>query len=99
MINFTNKLKMLYSSADYVVHVESLREKYSIRVEIDSHAQRPRPDHKSIYNKIKKYLDLRISKDKWEFQSSNAYANYHWVWFMDKEDALAFMLQFDGKIV
>ena len=87
---------------DYITHVDKLRKVYTIRVEI-------RPDNVSIektYLMLKNYLDTYTEKYTWEIQYKYGYLPHYrdisdviYCWFMHTDDALAFMLKFNGKII
>lgn len=91
------------SNDGFVAYVDSLREKFAIRVEVD--------DRKSVLSTItglkeppdldkalRAYLEAQLPKGEYEIQQNNS-SSLHYVWFMHKDDALAFMLKWHGRIV
>lgn len=93
-----------YTRSDdgFVAYVNTLRQKFAIRVEVTD---------RSILSVItgvivttdfgkalKEYLAAHLPESEYEIQRSNS-GSLHYVWFMNKDDALAFMLKWDGRIV
>lgn len=88
----------------YSYYVDDLRNKFTIRVEIDRtnlyHGYSNVIDaHLNMHKDLTLYLSTRLRDTEWEIQKNNGYHGFHYVWFTNKEDALATLLKFGGKIV
>jgi hypothetical protein len=80
----------------YAHYVDHLREQFTIRIEVKGKFV---PDTRyQLLKDIELYLN-RLEKDNYTMQAHTGYVGLHYVWFMHKEDALAFMLKFNGKVV
>jgi len=81
---------------NYARYVDGLREQFTIRIEVRGvftpslNAQ--------ILADIESFLN-KLEKCNYAVQTQSGYVGLHYVWFMRKEDALAFMLKFNGKVV
>ena len=90
----------------YSYYVDDLRKKFTIRVEIDrtnlcygygySDVMNA---HVNMHKDLVLYLSTRLHDTEWEIQQNNGYYGFHYIWFTNKEDALATLLKFGGKIV
>jgi hypothetical protein len=85
-------------TSDYIEYVESLRQEFSIRIEVRSNNSEYHACTK-LENDLKNYLDNILSKDKWSMQQPTGFVGLYYFWFMDKQDALAFALKFGGRVV
>lgn len=81
----------------YVKHVESLRSRFSLRIEV-----RIRDVDFFVVSRAEKalldYLDSVLTSDMWRMQEPTGFRGLYYFWFMEKEDALAFSLKFGGKV-
>ena len=78
----------------YSYYVDDLRNKFTIRVEIDRtnlyHGYSNVIDaHLNMHKDLTLYLSTRLRDTEWEIQKNNGYHGFHYVWFTNKEDALA----------
>ncbi len=85
----------------YVNYIDKLREKFTIRIEVRN-TELPACDtetHFEFRDALISHLSLSIPVSKWEIQDFTGYKGLHYIWFMEPEDALAFKLRFNGKVV
>lgn len=80
----------------YAQYVNHLREKFTIRIEVKGEFWPTNTP--PIFKDIELYLN-KLEKHNYHMQAHTGYIGLHYVWFMHKEDALAFMLKFNGKVV
>lgn len=88
----------------YSYYVDDLRKKFAIRVEIARanlcYGYSDVMDaHLNMHKDLILYLSTRLHDTEWEIQQNNGYHGFHYIWFTNKEDALATLLKFGGKIV
>jgi len=79
---------------EFIKYVDDLRKTYAIRIQVKS-----TESHEHVYKRITRYLKKRLSASEWEIQDFTHFNGLHFIWFIQKEDALAFMLTFNGTIV
>ncbi len=92
MISNSTIIKL--SLASFATHVDAMREKFSIRIETRYRSAEVSDDRKEI----SAYLGNRLKVGTWEMQPFSGFTGLNYTWFLHKEDALAFMLAFDGRI-
>ena len=91
---------MIFNSAkptttiSFATHVDMMRKRFTIRIET-----RERSELSDDRKEISDYLGSRLKNGTWELQPFSGYTGLHYTWFLHKEDALAFMFVFDGKVV
>lgn len=101
MYHYTSQPYKNENLKGFIKHVDSLREKFTIRVEIKSVARHGllHDDHDEYRKYIISYMNKNVDADKWAIQPFSGYHGLHFVWFSDKADALAVLLKFNGKII
>ena len=85
-------------TGDYIKYVESLRAKFTVRIEIRS------PDRDLIVcsemeKNLQKYLKGILPDNTWCMQQPTGFVGLYYFWFMYREDAVAFALKFNGKVI
>lgn len=79
---------------DYIKYVDKLRNKFSIRIQV----RHEHPDRKKFEDLLESYLLERLDPADWCMQASSV-NSFYFVWFSNKEDALAFRLTWNGTVV
>lgn len=83
---------------NYAAYVDELREYYSVRIEVRCLSHDPLA-HEELHNTLKEYLSNHLVDGTWEVQQVHTYKVVNYVWFTYNEDAVAFMLKYNGKRV
>jgi hypothetical protein len=85
----------------FVDYVNSLRSHFTIRAEVNriKDVSVLKMEHLAVRNELEKYLLENVTIDNYHMQKDSGYHGLFYIWFMHKEDALAFMLKFGGKVV
>ena len=86
------------SKQSYPEYVDQLRVFYTIRIEIRDKSD-TKETHTKMHNKLVAYLKCTLLFSDYEMQKDTGHNGRHYVWFMHKEDALAFALKFGGSVV
>ena len=83
---------------NYASYVDSLRAHFIIRIEVfDSEVCGDKIRLQILKDKLERYLTDNVGKEKYHIQYNKGYVGLLYTWFMDKEDAVAFALTFNGK--
>jgi hypothetical protein len=83
---------------NYAAYVDRLRDRFAVRIQITDNGvsiAACEATRKSIIE----YLELRLHYTEYAIQDNIGYVRLHSVWFKNREDAIACMLQFGGKAV
>ena len=104
MIYNTATGKSITKKSNYPLYVDSLRQKYSVRVEVKNIDQNGEvsyniEEYTKFLNTTLDYLENNVDKNYYELQETDNLLSRLFVWFMDKQDATAFALKFGGKVV
>jgi hypothetical protein len=88
----------------YVSYVNSLRVQFSVRIEVNRISTLTvrgdiAAEHTSLRKELKQYLQSNLAEDSYHIQRDTGYHGLFYTWFMNKEDAVAFALKFNGRVV
>jgi hypothetical protein len=93
-------IEPLTTPNSYSLYVDNLKKEFSIRIEIKNDiGDYLEESHFKLRAEITSFLESRLSRNDWEIQNPTGYHGLHYVWFNNKEDAVAVMLQFGGKVI
>jgi len=82
---------------NYPANVDALREYYSVRIEVRCPYWEP-DVQAEFHNRLTQYLSAHLVEGTWKVQIVQFKA-FNYFWFIHNEDAVAFMLKYDGKRV
>jgi hypothetical protein len=93
-------IEPLTKSTSYLLYVDNLRKEFAIRIEVKNDiGDYLVESHLKLRAEIMSFLESRLSRNDWEMQKPTGYHGLHYIWFNNKEDALAVILQFGGKVI
>ena len=101
-MNYNSQRLDLFKHSEFINYVDTLKLKYSIRIEVHTYSVvniNSLDAVEECERIICEYLKNTLHKNVYENQLKRYPHRLHHVWFTHNEDALAFMLKFNGSVV